>query len=218
MKTQLNQQTFPHPVSKLVCVGRNYAEHAKELNNPIPKTPLLFMKPSTTLVDMAQPFHIPQGQGDVHHELEIALLVGETLSKVTPDQAVNGIVGIGLALDLTLRDLQQTLKEKGQPWERAKAFDGACPVSGFVSPNNDAWWQNIDFSLHRNGVLQQQGNSREMLFSIPELVSNISQSFTLNTGDMVLTGTPAGVGKLEAGDELVAEMASKLTISTQVLA
>ena len=123
---------YTHSTSKIVCVGRNYSAHAKELNNPIPKEPLLFIKSTNCLVDLDKPIQIPKEQGECHHELEISVLIGKKLTKASREEAIDAIDGIGLALDLTLRDLQSKLKSKGQPWERAKSFDGACPVSGFV--------------------------------------------------------------------------------------
>ncbi|WP_420589666.1 fumarylacetoacetate hydrolase family protein [Bacterioplanoides sp.] len=203
-------------IGKVVCVGRNYAEHAKELNNPIPSQPILFMKPASSVVDMAQALNIPADQGSVHHELEIALLIGETLSKADEQQAEKSIQAVGLALDLTLRDVQAQLKDKGHPWERAKAFDGACPVSEFVSADQISDWKNIPLQLIRNGKLQQDGNSRDMLFPILPLLAHISQSFTLNPGDIVLTGTPAGVGPLESGDQLTARLADVIEVTTSV--
>ena len=208
---------------KVVCVGRNYAEHAKELNNPIPSQPILFMKPTTSVVSMAQSLVIPQNQGSVHHELEIALLIGEPLTNAEESDCAQAIVGVGLALDLTLRDVQATLKEKGHPWERAKAFDGACPVSEFVGADQIQDWNNILLQLTRNGDIQQQGSSAEMLFPILPLVAHISKVFSLQPGDLILTGTPAGVGPLESGDQLEAKLFSEslksdalLQVATQV--
>ena len=191
------------PLGKVVCVGRNYAEHARELNNPVPSEPLLFLKPATAVVPLDQPLRLPQGKVDVHYETEIALLIGQTLSgEVTEAQALQGIAGIGLALDLTLRELQDQLKAKGHPWERAKAFDGACPLSHFVRPEQLPNLQDIALQLHINGVLRQQGNSSEMITPIIVLLQQIACVFTLQPGDVVITGTPAGVGVLSAGDRL----------------
>ena len=203
-------------IGKVVCVGRNYAEHAKELNNPIPAQPILFMKPVSSVVDMGETLNIPVGQGSVHHELEIALLIGETLSHANEQQAEKSIQAVGLGLDLTLRDVQAQLKDKGHPWERAKAFDGACPISEFVSVDQISDCKNLSLQLIRNGKLQQDGNSRDMLFPILPLLAHISQSFTLNPGDIVLTGTPAGVGPRESGDQLTARLADMIEVTTSV--
>ena len=161
------------PLGKIVCVGRNYAEHAAELNNPVPEQPLLFIKPATSAADMQQPLQLPQGVGDVHYETEIALLIGKPLSKAQPQEALAAVAGVGLALDLTLRDLQTQLKNLGHPWERAKAWDGACPLSHFVAA---------------------------------EKVKD----------DIVITGTPAGVGKLASGDKLELVLTGLLAVNTSV--
>ena len=208
---------YSYTPGKVVCVGRNYADHAKELGNEVPGSPLLFIKPATAMVAMTEPVALPEGFGACHHELEMALLIGQPLTKAAPDQCRAAIAGIGLALDLTLRELQDELKKKGHPWERAKAFDGACPLSEFA-----AFDQNLDFAsltlrLTRNGGVQQQGSCGDMLFSVENLLSEISHSFTLMPGDVVLTGTPAGVGPLSSGDQLVAELGDFLRIETVVL-
>lgn len=202
---------------KAVCVGRNYAEHAKELNNPIPHSPLLFIKPATAFVDMAKPIVLPSGLGDCHHELEVALLIGKTLFKAAPDEVMTGVLGYGLALDLTLRDLQSELKNKGHPWERAKAFDGACPLSAFVPSAAVPDWRRLQLRLTRNGRLQQDGLTQDMIFAVEDLLANISHSFTLNPGDIVLTGTPAGVGPLQLGDRLKAELLGLLCVESDVI-
>lgn len=201
--------------SKIVCVGRNYAEHARELNNPVESSPLLFIKPSTAATAMAPQFSIPRGLGDVHHELEMAILIGSTLTAAGRDEVVASVVGIGLALDLTLRELQSRLKQKSHPWERAKAFDGACPLSEFI-PAAGIDLQSLELSLLRNGEQQQQGSTADMLFPVYELIAEMSRSFTLLPGDVVLTGTPAGVGPLQPGDELVARLGDYLQVSTRV--
>lgn len=192
------------PMGKVVCVGRNYAEHARELNNPVPSEPLLFLKPATAVVGLDQPLRLPQGLGAVHYETEIALLIGQTLSgEVSEQQAVEAIAGIGLALDLTLRELQDQLKAKAHPWERAKAFDGACPLSPFVRTEQVPDLGNIALQLQINGQLRQQGSSAEMITPIVALLRHIATVFTLQPGDVVITGTPAGVGVLNPGDQLL---------------
>lgn len=205
----LNDAVFSQSSSKIVCVGRNYADHAKEMNSPIPKEPILFIKPASSLVKFDGVVSIPQGLGSVHHELEMALLVGDTISKAEPKHVLKNIAGIGLGIDLTLRDLQKSLKEKGHPWERAKAFDGACWLSNFVSVDQlgvALEESNFAFTLLKNGEIQQMGNSDDMIFSMAELTAAISQSFTLNKGDVILTGTPSGVGPLHSGDNVTANL------------
>lgn len=202
--------------SKLVAVGRNYADHAAELNNPVPSEPLLFIKPSTSLVAMNQPLSLPQNLGEVHYETELALLIGERLTQVSPDEALSKVAAVGLALDLTLRDVQNQLKQQGHPWERAKAWDGSCPVSAFVPASQIEDWQELELSLKINSELRQQGKVKQMLFPLAELLSQISHSFTLLPGDLVLTGTPKGVGRLNSGDKLEASLKGLLEVKTQV--
>lgn len=204
------------PLGKVVCVGRNYADHAAELNNPIPTEPMLFIKPASSVVAMEVPFAVPQGLGSVHFETEMAILIGERLQHADLTAAQNAIVGIGLGLDLTLRDLQDELKKKGHPWEKAKAFDGACPLSVFVAPEDMADLQDQQIRLTVNGELRQDGNSSHMLNHVLPLISYISTFFTLEPGDVVLTGTPAGVGPVAPGDQLQVELVGLLTVTTAV--
>jgi len=201
---------------KIVCIGRNYAEHARELNNPILTEPMLFMKPVTALVDISEPIAIDWEKGIVHHELEIAILMGETLTQCTPKQASSAIIGVGIALDLTLRDLQNELKQKGLPWEKAKAFDGSCPLSAFEPVESFDALDNIGLQLAVNGAVKQKGSSRQMLTDIVSLLEYISRWFTLTPGDVVLTGTPAGVGPLHPGDELRIDLIGHFTIATMI--
>lgn len=191
------------PLGKVVCVGRNYAEHARELNNPVPTEPLLFIKPATAVTPLTEPVSLPKGRGAVHYETEIALLIGAPLSGVVSlAEASAAIAGVGLALDLTLRELQDQLKANGHPWERAKAFDGACPLSTFLPIESAPALDNIALQLHINGELRQDGKSADMITPIISLLQHIAGIFTLLPGDVVLTGTPAGVGVLQAGDRL----------------
>lgn len=196
---------------KVVCVGRNYAEHAKELNNPVPDRPLLFLKPKTSLVSLHDPVVVPRDRGRCHFETEIALLIGETVSQADAEQALAGVLGVGLGLDLTLRDLQNELKDKGHPWEIAKAFDGACPLSRFVSVQDIGAWQSLSLQLLVDQKLQQDGSAAEMVTGIADLLAYMSTHFTLEPGDVVLTGTPKGVGELKAGQQLDLQLMSSLS-------
>lgn len=205
------------PVGKVVCVGRNYADHAKELNNPIPQSPILFIKPATSVVEFEPSFEIPTDRGACHHETEIALLIGKQLSKVAPHQVEPAIAGIGIGLDLTLRDLQSQLKAKGHPWEQAKAFDGACPLTPFVPRGEFSDLGQLKVSLEVNGEVRQSGSSEQMLYPILELVAHMSHIFTLNPGDVVLTGTPAGVAPLHPGDQLIASLDERYQFHSQVI-
>lgn len=204
--------------SKVVCVGRNYAAHAKELNNPIPKRPLLFIKPSTSLASLESDVVIPLDKGRVEHELELAILIGQPLTSASAEQVRSAICGVGLGLDLTLRDLQTELKQKGHPWERAKAFDASCPVSKFVPVSQVPALDALTLSLKVNGQLRQEGHARDMLHDIISLICEISGNFSLLPGDIVLTGTPAGVNVLTPGDELEMTANCQLAIRTQVVA
>lgn len=213
----LDNKPFPYAVGKCVCVGRNYAAHAAELNNPVPSVPLLFIKPADSVVIMAPQISIPAQRGSVHHELEIAVLIQHRLKDATDAEAKAAIAGIGLALDLTLRDVQDQLKKQGHPWEVAKAFDGASPMSDFIGIEQIKDLENIEFSLKRNGKVQQHGSSKQMLFPIVPLIAYMSSMFTLNPGDVILTGTPAGVGELQKNDELELELNQQLRVTTKVI-
>ncbi|EIJ42118.1 2-keto-4-pentenoate hydratase/2-oxohepta-3-ene-1,7-dioic acid hydratase [Beggiatoa alba B18LD] len=204
------------PFGKVVCIGRNYAEHAKELNNPIPSKPLLFIKPNTALADLRKPLEIPTYGKICHHELEFALLIGKPLKKTSVEEVPNAILGYALALDLTLRDIQDELKVKGHPWEMAKAFDNACPISPFIPAEQIPDPQHIDIRLTVNGQLRQEGNTQQMINKINELVAYISNYFTLLPGDVVLTGTPSGVGELKSGDQLLLELGNDYSFVTTV--
>ena len=205
------------PVGKVVCVGRNYSEHVHELRNPMPETPLLFMKPSTALVSLEEPIHLPVGRGCCQHEIELAVLIGQQLSRVEPRVVYGAVAGFAIALDLTLRELQTKLKARQQPWEMAKAFDGACPISPFVRPEAPLDPQNMDFSLTVDGQVRQRGNTRQMMWGIADLVAYISDYFTLLPGDVVLTGTPAGVAELNPGEHLQLNLADRYCFETAIV-
>ncbi len=204
------------PVGKVVCVGRNYAEHAKELNNPVPTSPILFMKPSTAVVALEPGFAIPQNQGECHHELEMSVLIGQPLKSADEAGAKKAVLGFGIGLDLTLRDLQNKLKEKSHPWEVAKAFDGANPLSGFVSTDRIADPEHTEIELTVNGAVRQKGNTSDMITPVYKLLAFMSRHFTLLPGDVVMTGTPAGVAALQVGDQLVLRLGDLPALSTVV--
>lgn len=216
-KHRINQKKSSLPVGKVVCVGRNYAAHAKELNNPVPDEPVLFLKPATALVDLCQPIVIPKQMGSCHYETELAILIGQRLSRgCTEKQVQLAITGVGLALDLTLRDLQQQLKSSGLPWEKAKAFDGACPLSEFISSDKIENLQDLNMKLWQNGELRQDGHTAQMLTPVLSLIIYATQFFTVEPGDIILTGTPAGVGALQSGDQLRLALSDYLTATTTV--
>jgi 2-keto-4-pentenoate hydratase/2-oxohepta-3-ene-1,7-dioic acid hydratase in catechol pathway len=194
---------FEHPITKVVCVGRNYAEHAKELNNPIPTSPILFIKPESSIQCFVPEVRVPRH--GIHYEAELAVLIAQPLSKATAAECSAAISALGLGLDLTDRKLQSDLKAKGHPWERAKSFDGACVLTRFIPFNVNsalADFSQLTFFLDINGKRTQTGVCSDMLFDIPSLLSEISHTFSLRPGDVVLTGTPAGVGELEDNAKL----------------
>lgn len=205
------------PLGKAVCIGRNYAEHAHELNNPLPDEPLLFIKPGSCAVSLEGGFSIPEDRGVVHFEAEIAVLIGKPLSTRPSEEEVrDAISGFAPALDLTLRDVQSALKAKGHPWEIAKSFDGACVLASFIPADAVENLNDIGIRLSINGKCRQQGNSREMLCPILPMIQHMANHFALLPGDVVLTGTPAGVGPLHKGDELVLELCGHKAFTSRV--
>lgn len=206
------------PLGKLVCIGRNYAEHAKELNNPVPTEPLLFIKPGSCVVPLEGGFSIPKDRGTVHYEAEIAVLIGKPLSRTPNEEEVlDAISGFAPALDLTLRDVQAKLKEKGYPWELAKSFDGAGVLPPFVPSSAISDLNNIGIRLTINGEVRQDGTSQDMITGILPLIQYIAGHFTLVPGDVILTGTPAGVGPLNPNDRLVLELTDVSSFTSQVV-
>lgn len=186
---------------KILCVGRNYTEHAKELGNAVPENPVIFSKPDTALLKNGEPFYHPDFSSDIHHEVELVIKISKMGKKIQPKFARNYFNEIGLGIDFTARDTQSKLKEKGLPWELAKAFDGSAPIGDFIKVEG-LDLSNINFSLKKNGEVVQQGNTSQMIFPFEEIVSFVSQYFTLKVGDLIYTGTPAGVSKINIGDKL----------------
>jgi acylpyruvate hydrolase len=189
---------------KIICIGRNYIEHANELNNPVPSSPVFFMKPETALINKGLPFFYPDFSNDVHYEVELVLRINKLGKHINEKFAHTYYDGIGIGIDFTARDLQNECKKKGLPWEIAKAFDGSAPVSHFlpVSQFNDM--HDINFSLMKNGEIVQKGNSGMMIFSFDKIISYVSKFVTLKIGDLIFTGTPAGVGAVKKDDSLEA--------------
>ncbi|HEY0289601.1 MAG TPA: fumarylacetoacetate hydrolase family protein [Pseudomonas sp.] len=205
------------PLGKVVCIGRNYAEHAKELDNPVPTEPLLFIKPGSCVVPIEGGFTIPADRGSVHYEAEIVVLIGKPLSKNPGrEEVLDAISGIAPGLDLTLRDLQSKLKEKGLPWELAKSFDGAAVIAPFVSPDAFPDLTDIPIRLTVNGEVRQDGNSSLMLNPIVPMIQHIASHFSLQAGDLIMTGTPAGVGPFNVGDKIVLELPGQSRFESDV--
>ncbi len=188
--------------SKIVCVGRNYADHAKELGNAVPDTPILFIKPPSSLIGLDEGIAWNAGLGECHFECELSIQIGKRLKNASELEARASMSGVTLGLDLTLRDLQNTLKKQGYPWERAKAFDGSCVLGGWLSPEMIPDYKHARYTFKVNGEQRQVGETSHMLFDVVGLIAHISQTFTLEPGDVVMTGTPAGVAALHAGDQL----------------
>ncbi|MBC7885976.1 MAG: fumarylacetoacetate hydrolase family protein [Saprospiraceae bacterium] len=186
---------------KIICIGRNYSDHAKELNNPVPKEPLIFIKPSTALLTDNKPFYHPDFSQEIHYELEVVLRVKKTGKVIQPQFASSYYDQIGLGIDFTARDLQDQCKSKGHPWEIAKAFDNSAAVSEFVDLKTFNPLS-VHFQLFQNGNVVQSGDTADMIFSFDYLISYISTYFTLQQGDYIFTGTPSGVGKINIGDKL----------------
>ena len=193
-------------VGKIVCVGINYLDHMLEMGNEKPDKPVLFLKPSTSILNEGQAIHLPGYSREVHHEIELALLVGKTAVAITGNDWRKYVAGAGIAIDLTLRDLQHEARRKGLPWSVCKGFDGACPISAFVPLEKVADLQSLPLILKVNGETRQQGNTKNMFFTIDRLLEYITTIFTLETGDVIITGTPAGVSPVKAGDKIEAEI------------
>lgn len=188
---------------KIICIGRNYVAHAKELNNEVPDEPVFFMKPDSALLRNNDPFYLPGWTNDVHHEIELVLKIKRLGKNIEKRFAHRYYDEIGLGIDFTARDIQQKLKEKGLPWEKAKAFDQSAVLgSTFINKNEFPDLKNISFRLLKNGNLVQDGNSSLMIFDFDEIISQISRYITLKIGDLIYTGTPAGVGAVRIGDRL----------------
>ena len=202
---------------KIICIGRNYAKHIEELQNEKPKAPVIFMKPDTAVLLKKQPFFIPDFSEDVHYEVEVLVKIKKVGKHIQEKFAHKYYNEIGLGIDFTARDLQQELKEKGLPWEKAKGFDGAAVIGEkWIDKNSVSSLNNINFSLLKNGDEVQHGNTGAMLWKIDELISYISQYFTLKIGDVIFTGTPEGVGKVNAEDSLTGFIEDQQIFSIQV--
>lgn len=187
---------------KIICIGRNYADHAKELGNQVPSEPVIFMKPDSAILAKGNAFFIPDFSDDVHYEAELVVRIDRLGKNIEERFAHRYFSEIALGIDFTARDLQQKLKDKGLPWEKAKSFDGAAFLGKFFDKKDFADLTDLNFQLRKNGEIVQRGNTKDMLFSIDRLIAEVSKYFTIKIGDLIYTGTPAGVGPVVAGDEL----------------
>lgn len=202
---------------KIICIGRNYADHAKELGNDIPEEPVIFMKPKSALLQVHTPFYYPEFTNELHYEGELVLRVSKNGKYIQEKHAPNYYNGITVGIDFTARDIQEECKKKGLPWEKAKAFDNSAAVGKFIDLTPEIKRNNINFSLLKNKEVVQKGNSGDMIFSFDKIIASISNYFSLNIGDLIFTGTPAGVGECVVGDELelLLESQSLLTVSVK---
>ncbi|KAF9286075.1 hypothetical protein BGZ68_003272 [Mortierella alpina] len=200
---------------KIVAIGRNYSEHAKELGNAVPTAPFFFLKPTSSYITNGQSIEVPEGC-EVHHELELAVVIGKDGRNIRAEDANGYISGYALALDMTARNLQQQAKEKGMPWSAAKGYDTFTPIGEFIPKDQIVDHDNVDLLLQVNGVTKQQGNTRDMIFSIPTLIENVSAIMTLQEGDVILSGTPKGVGRVLPGETITCELATGGKILSQL--
>lgn len=202
---------------KIICIGRNYSEHAKELGNEAPKEPLFFLKPDSAILPKRVPFYIPEFTNDLHFEIELLVKINKVGKHIEERFAHNYYDKIGLGIDFTARDLQQECKSKGLPWEKAKAFDGSAVIGKeFIDISEFESVQDISFSLNKNGEQVQLGNSKDMIFTVDSIISYVSQFMTLKIGDVIYTGTPAGVGPVKIGDKLEGFIGDKQLISLDI--
>lgn len=186
---------------KIICIGRNYVDHAKEMNSDVPSEPMFFMKPDTALLKEGD-FYYPDFSNNIHHEIELVVKIKKAGKHIAPEFAAGYYDEIGLGIDFTARDIQSSCKEKGHPWEKAKAFDSSAVLSNRFIHKDKIDLSKLNFSLEINGTTIQSGNSKDMIFSIDQLICYVSQFITLKTGDLIYTGTPAGVGPVKIGDQL----------------
>ena len=215
-KATLTGCATEYPIGKILCIGRNYVDHIKELGNDMPERPVIFMKPASSVIGEGEEIVIPPYSNDCHHEAELALLIGTGGKEIPAGEALGHVAGYGVAIDLTLRDVQAEQKKKGLPWEIAKGFDTACPLSPFVPAARVGDPQELRITLTVNGEPRQDGSTSLMIHRIPELISYLSSVFTLSPGDLILTGTPAGVGPIKSGDQVVAEISGVGRLSVSV--
>ncbi len=201
---------------KIFCIGRNYADHVKELKNELPTEPLIFMKPPTALLLDGKPFYYPDFTQDLHHEIEIVLRISKAGKHIEPQFAHKYFDAVALGIDFTARDLQEKLKSKGNPWEIAKGFDGSAVLGKFLPLSEFEDLQNIDFQLTKNKITVQHGNTSDLIFHFDVLISHISKYFTLQQGDVIYTGTPAGVGAVQIGDRLEGFIGEKLLLECDI--
>ena len=215
-KVRIRNSKKEFVVGKIVCVGRNYAEHAKELGNEVPEKPVIFLKAASALIHSGEKIIHPAFSKDMHHEVELVLLIGKAVKNANKSEAENAIIGYGVGLDMTLRDIQNDLRKAGNPWTISKCFDTSAVVSDFILKADYKLTLDEEISLSVNGQIRQKEKLSKMLFHPAEIVEYISSLMTLEEGDLVFTGTPAGVGKVEMGDRLVGKIEGIVELKTTV--
>ncbi|KAF8945020.1 hypothetical protein BGZ47_003366 [Haplosporangium gracile] len=208
-------RNFIHSGRKIIAIGRNFSEHAKELGNAVPKSPFFFLKPTSSFISNGQAIEVPRGC-EVHHEVELGVLIGKDGRDISAKDAHKHIAGYTLALDMTARNLQEQAKKAGLPWSTAKGYDTFTPVGEFIEKEAIQDTNDVDLSLKIDGVTKQNGNTRDMIFKIPSLIEYVSTIMKLQEGDLILTGTPAGVGRVLPGETVTCELASKGKIISQL--
>lgn len=215
----MSKKTIPGldlAIQNIFCIGRNYAEHARELGNPVPKEPLIFLKPTGSVCYHNEVISLPVQSKDVHHEVELVVAIGKEGKNIPADKASDYIAGYGIGIDFTARDIQQEAKLKGKPWSIAKGFDGFAPVSSFVSSSEIPDPQNLDIELTVDGEIRQSDNTKNMLFPVYKLIAFLSSIFTLQPGDLIFSGTPSGVSAIHSGDTLKATLDNLVQLSVSI--
>jgi len=201
---------------KIFCIGRNYADHAAEMGSNVPSQPMVFMKPPTALLINNKPFYYPEFSNEIHYETEIVLRICKNGKQIQPEFAPSYFDAIGLGIDFTARDLQRACKEKGHPWEIAKGFDNSAPISKFWELNTFEDLTSIRFSMLKNGEVVQEGDTANLIFSFTDLICHISKFFKIQQGDLIFTGTPAGVGPVVKGDQLLGRIQGEDAIKCEI--
>lgn len=201
---------------KIICIGRNYRDHISELNNKITQEPLFFLKPDTSIQPKGHPFFIPDFSNNIHYEVELVIKISKNGKNIDEQFSHKYYEEIGLGIDFTARDIQQECKELGHPWEKAKGFDGSAQISHKFINKNELDLNNINFKLEKNQQRVQNGSSKDMIYSFGYIISYVSKFYTLRAGDLIYTGTPAGVGKVEIGDKLVGYLNEEKILSVNI--
>lgn len=201
---------------KIICIGRNYSEHAKELKNEIPESPIFFMKPETALLKNNEDFYYPSFSKEIHYECELVIKINRNGKNILLEFAHKYYNEITVGIDFTARDIQNMCKVKSLPWEQAKAFDNSAPIGNFLILSDKQKQENINFRLDVNGITVQNGNTKDMIFSIAQIIAYVSKYITLKTGDLIFTGTPSGIGPVKIGDRLTAQIEGKVLLDFEI--